>query len=97
MTTKTNTTRTSRSKTRALELTTELYTGDIVEFDAFDKATDGKQFKVLATNSPCSCESGTLVCVAPLLGKGVKRTVDRYWLKLVVKASSIEFDDDIPF
>ncbi len=87
---------TSRSKL-PLAQTTELYTGDHVRFDAYDRATAGTMFKVLATNSPCSCESGTLVCVRPTQGNGKKYTVDRHWLVLTVKASEIDFDDDIPF
>ena len=80
-----------------LAQTTELYTGDHVHFDKYDRKTDNQVFTVLATNSPCSCESGTLVCVRANTGKGKKYTVDRHWLVLDVKASDIDFDDDIPF
>jgi hypothetical protein len=79
---------------RELSNTTELYTGDIVELDGWNKKTEGVSFKVTATNSPIQCESGVMVTI---VNGSQTMTVDRHWLKLMCKASEIDFDDDIPF
>ena len=78
-----------------LSHTTELYTGDIVQLVGFDKKADGLDFTVTKTTSPCQCESGVMVTIA-WCGK-LSYTVDRHWLDLRVKASEIDFNDDIPF
>lgn len=80
-----------------LAQTTELYTGDIVELDEFHKKTNGVQYRVTKTTSPCSCESGVMVTIEELHGKHSCHTLDRHWVVLMVKASEIDFDDDIPF
>ncbi len=77
-----------------LQHTTELYTGDMVELDGFNKKSKGMQFQVIKTTSPCSCESGVMVTI---VHGSHYHTVDRHWLKLICKASEIDFDDDIPF
>lgn len=91
----TSTTTTSPSR---LELahTTELYTGDIVRLIGFDQKAQNKDMKVVKSTSPCACESGVMVTIANMDGK-VTYTVDRHWLELRVKASEIDFNDDIPF
>lgn len=78
-----------------LSHTTELYTGDIVQLVGYDKKSKGLDFTVFKTTSPCSCESGVMITVE-WCGK-LKYTLDRHWFKLMVKASEIDFNDDIPF
>ncbi len=90
----TNTTTIFQSKLE-LSHTTELYTGDIVQLVGFDNKAAGKDFTVKKTTSPCACESGVMVTI-DWCGKQ-SYTVDRHWLELKVKASDIDFDDDIPF
>ncbi len=77
-----------------LSQTTELYTGDIVELNGWNKKTEGVQFKVTAMVSPVQCQSGVMVTI---VHGSQTMTVDRHWLKLMCKASEIDFDDDIPF
>lgn len=84
---------TSRNK-RELSQTTELYTGDIVELRGFHYKADGVQFQVTKSTSPCACESGVMVTI---VHGSLSYTVDRRWLTLMVKASEIDFNDDIPF
>ena len=91
---KTTTTMTTSRSRLELSQTTELYTGDIVELRGFDKKADGVQFQVTKTVSPAHCESGVEVTV---VHGSLSYTVDRHWLTLIVKASEIDFNDDIPF
>ncbi len=60
----------------------------------WNRKTEGVTFKVTATNSPVQCESGVMITIAH---DRQTMTVDRHWLTLIVKASEIDFDDDIPF
>ena len=88
------TTTTTTSRNRPLAQTTELYTGDLVELDDFDKKSKGILFAVAKTTSPCSCQSGVMVTI---IHGSLAYTVDRHWLILICKAGEIDFDDDIPF
>lgn len=66
----------------------------MVELDGFDKKSEGITFQVTATNSPVQCQSHVMVTI---IHGSLSYTVDRNWLKLICKASEIDFDDDIPF
>lgn len=83
--------------TTSLSKTTELYTGDLVQFDKFDRKTGTRTFKVLAHVPNSCCESGTLVCVQATSNLKEKYTVDRHWLMLQTRNVDVPFDDDIPF
>ena len=80
----------------SLNKTCDLFTGDLVTFDEFDRKTGTRTFKVLAHVPNQSCESGTLVCVQATSNLKEKYTVDRHWLMLQDRASEVPFDDDIP-
>ena len=88
-----STTTTSLSKAH----TVELFTGDLVHLDNYSKDTASRVFKVLAYVKANSCESGTLVCVQATGNRKEKYTLDRHWLLLHARASTVIFEDDIPF
>ena len=91
----TTTMTTSRNKVDPKAL--ELFTGDLVKLDDYDRKTKGRTFKVLAHVNSNSCESGTLICVQSTSNVKEKYTLDRHWLLLHERAVDVPFDDDIPF
>ena len=91
------TTTTTTFQSRPEEKTLELFTGDLVTLDEYDKKTNGRTFKVLAYVNSNACESGTLICVQATSNLKEKYTLDRHWLLLHERAVDVPFDDDIPF
>ncbi len=88
---------TTTTTTTSLNKTCDLFTGDLVTFDEFDRRTGTRTFKVLAHVLNQCCKSGTLICVQATSNMKEKYTVDRHWLILKERASDVPFDDDIPF
>ncbi len=85
------------SPSRPESQTIELFTGDLVKLDDYDRKTKGRTFKVIAHVNDRTCESGTMICVQATSNLREKYTLDRHWLLLHERAVDVPFDDDIPF